>query len=95
MVIAWSIISLIGYTILYTQTRAGVAYFGAILTTAAFVTIPPQLAWMSGNTSGELKRSVVIAMVVGTGNLGGYVVSYVTPLQDTHHGPEYVLRSLT
>ena len=71
MVVGWTIVSLIGYVVLYTQTRPGVAYFGAILTTAAFVTIPPQLAWVSGNTSGDLKKSVVIAMMVGTGNLGG------------------------
>jgi hypothetical protein len=66
-------VTLIGYIVLYTQTRPGVAYVGAVLATGTSVATPPLLAWMTGNTSGDLKRAVVVAMAVGAGTLGGYV----------------------
>jgi hypothetical protein len=67
-------ISLIGYIVLYTQTAAGAGYAGALLAAAGvFPTVAVDLAWVGGNAGGDLKRGVVIAMVVGLGNLGGFV----------------------
>ena len=67
-------ISLIGYIVLYTQKAAGAGYAGALIAAAGvFPTVAVDLAWAGGNAGGDLKRGVVIAMVVGLGNLGGFV----------------------
>lgn len=71
-VIASGTIALVGYIILYTQTNPGVSYTGAILAAAGtFPSHPVILALVSGNAGGDTKRSVVLAMVIGIGNLGG------------------------
>ena len=71
-VIAGAFVSLVGYIVLYTQTSAGVSYAGAILAAVGvFPTIAVDLAWASSNAGGDVKRGVVIAMVIGIGNLGG------------------------
>lgn len=71
-VVGGAFVSLIGYIVLYTQTKPGVAYVGAILCAAGvYPTIAVDLAWAGGNAGGSLKRGVVIAMVIGIGNLGG------------------------
>ena len=74
VIIGGAFVSLIGYIVLYTQKAAGAGYAGAILAAVGvFPTIAVALAWVGGNAGGDLKRGVVIAMVVGLGNLGGYV----------------------
>ena len=71
-VIAGTSVSLVGYIILYTQTSPGVSYAGTILAAVGvFPTIAVDLAWASSNAGGDLKRGIVIAMVIGFGNLGG------------------------
>ncbi|KIM83274.1 hypothetical protein PILCRDRAFT_7231, partial [Piloderma croceum F 1598] len=71
-------ISLIGYIVLYTQKAAGAGYAGALLAAAGvFPTVAVDLAWVGGNAGGDLKRGVVIAMVVGLGNLGGICSSFI------------------
>lgn len=71
-IVGGCLVALIGYIILYTQTKPGVAYFGAILAaTGIYPTIAVDLAWAGGNAGGDVKRGVVIAMVIGIGNLGG------------------------
>ena len=71
-VIAGTSVSLVGYIILYTQTSPGASYAGTILAAVGvFPTIAVDLAWASSNDGGDLKRGVVIAMVIGFGNLGG------------------------
>ena len=67
-------ISLIGYIVLYTQKTAGASYAGAVLAAAGvFPTVAVDLAWVGGNAGGDLKLGVAIAMVIGFGNLGGFV----------------------
>jgi hypothetical protein len=69
-------ISLIGYIVLYTQKAPGIGYAGALLAAAGvFPTVAVDLAWVGGNAGGDLKLGVVIAMVIGLGNLGGLVSS--------------------
>ncbi|KAI9462068.1 MFS general substrate transporter [Boletus coccyginus] len=77
-VIAGAFVSLVGYIVLYTQTSAGASYAGAILAAVGvFPTIAVNLAWASSNAGGDVKRGVVIAMVIGMGNLGGVCSSFI------------------
>lgn len=71
-VIAGAFVSLVGYIVLYTQTSPGASYAGAVLAAVGvYPTIAVDLAWASSNAGGDLKRGVVLAMVIGIGNLGG------------------------
>lgn len=55
-----------------TSHKAGAGYAGAVLAAVGvFPTIAVDLAWAGGNAGGDMKRGVVIAMVIGLGNLGG------------------------
>lgn len=64
--------SLVGYIVLYTQTSPGVGYAGAFLAAVGiYPTIAVNLAWAGGNAGGDMKRGIVLALVVGLGNLGG------------------------
>ncbi|KAI9570109.1 major facilitator superfamily domain-containing protein [Boletus coccyginus] len=77
-VIAGAFVSLVGYIVLYTQTSAGASYAGAILAAVGvFPTIAVNLAWASSNAGGDVKRGIVIAMVIGIGNLGGVCSSFI------------------
>lgn len=71
-------VSLIGYIVANTRTSAGAGYAGAVLAAVGvFPTIAVDLAWAGGNAGGDMKRGVVIAMVIGVGNLGGICSSFV------------------
>jgi len=73
-IIGGAFVSLVGYILLYCNAQAGPSYVGACLAAGIFSTVAVDLAWMISNAGGDLKRGVVIAMVVGFGNLGGYVI---------------------
>ncbi|KAF7966480.1 hypothetical protein HWV62_38164 [Athelia sp. TMB] len=71
-VIGGAFVSLIGYIVLYVTDKPGAGYAGAVLAAVGvFPTIAVDLAWAGGNAGGDMKRGVVIAMVIGIGNLGG------------------------
>ena len=71
-VIAGAFVSLVGYIILYTQTGAGASYVGAVIAAVGvYPTIAVDLAWAGSNAGGDVKTGVVLAMVIGFGNLGG------------------------
>ncbi|KAF7321877.1 hypothetical protein MKEN_00709700 [Mycena kentingensis (nom. inval.)] len=73
-----ALVSLIGYIILYTQSKAGPAYFGSILAaTGVYPTIAVNLAWAGSVAGGDVRKGVVIAMVIGLGNLGGICSSFI------------------
>jgi len=77
-VIAGASISLVGYIVLYTQTHPGASYAGTVITAVGvFPPIAVNLAWASSNAGGDIKRGVVIAMVIGLGNLGGICSSFI------------------
>jgi MFS family permease len=77
-IVGGSFVSLIGYIVLYTQSKPGVAYVGAILSAmGVFPVVPVSIAWAGGNAGGSLKRGVVLAMVIGISNLGGFVIRMV------------------
>ncbi|EIM82963.1 MFS general substrate transporter [Stereum hirsutum FP-91666 SS1] len=71
-------VSLVGYIVCYTTTSPGAGYVGAIIAClGVYPTIAVNLAWAGGNAGGDAKRGVVIAMVIGIGNLGGICSSFI------------------
>jgi len=76
-VIGGAFVSLVGYIVLYTQSKPNAAYVGTFLAVGIFPTVAVCLAWAGSNAGGDLKRGVVIAMVIGLGNLGGICSSFV------------------
>ena len=73
-VVLGTAVSMIGYIIAYVTSKPGPGYAAAIIAASGvFPTVAVNLAWAGGNAGGAMKRGVVIAMVVGIGNLGGYV----------------------
>lgn len=77
-VIGGAFVSLVGYIVLYTQSGSAASYAGAVLAAVGvFPTIAVDLAWASSNAGGDIKRGVVVAMVIGLGNLGGICSSFI------------------
>ncbi|KAG2132980.1 MFS general substrate transporter [Suillus clintonianus] len=77
-IIGGALVSLVGYILLYCSVRAGPSYAGACLAAAGnFPTVAVVLAWAGSNAGGDLKRGVVLAMVIGVSNLGGVCSSFI------------------
>ncbi|KAG1845305.1 MFS general substrate transporter [Suillus subalutaceus] len=77
-IIGGALVSLVGYILLYCSVQAGPSYVGACLAAAGnFPTVPVILAWAGSNAGGDLKRGVVLAMVIGISNLGGVCSSFI------------------
>ena len=67
-------VSMVGYIVAYTSSKSGPSYAAAVIAASGvFPTIPVSLAWIGGNAGGDMKRGVVLAMVIGIGNLGACV----------------------
>ncbi|ETW87358.1 major facilitator superfamily [Heterobasidion irregulare TC 32-1] len=74
---------LVGYIILIASRSPSLSYFAVYLTASAiYPTIPNSVAWISGNVEGSYKRSAVLGMAVGFGNLNGAVTSNVYRARD-------------
>ncbi|KAF8647029.1 hypothetical protein AX16_006866 [Volvariella volvacea WC 439] len=77
-IVGSALLSLIGYIILYTQTRSGVAYAGTVLVALGVCPcIPVGVAWAGSMAGGDVRRGVVLGMVIGIGNLGGICSSFI------------------
>ncbi|KAJ7071997.1 major facilitator superfamily domain-containing protein [Mycena amicta] len=77
-IIGPAFVALVGYIVLYTQTKPGAAYVGAILAAVGvYPTIAVNLAWAGSMAGGDVRKGVVIAMVIGLGNLGGICSSFI------------------
>lgn len=77
-------VSMCGYLVLYNTSRPGPGYAGTVIACmGVYPTIAVNLAWAGGNAGGDLKRGVVIAMVIGIGNLGGWVFTYANNDSET------------
>ena len=73
-VVLGAAVSMIGYIVACVTSKPGPGYVATIIATfCVFSTIPVNTVWVGGNPGGDMKRGVVPAMVVGIGNLGGYV----------------------
>jgi ACR3 family arsenite efflux pump ArsB len=71
-IIGGCLVSMVGYIVLYTQTRPGVSYVGAVLTAVGvYPCIAVVLAWAGSAAGGDVAKGVVLATVIGIGNLGG------------------------
>ncbi|TFK66245.1 MFS general substrate transporter [Pluteus cervinus] len=77
-IIAGAFVSLVGYIILDTQDKPGSAYVGTILVAVGvYSTIAVDVAWASSTAGGDVRKGVVIALVIGVGNLGGICSSFI------------------
>ncbi len=71
-ILVGSTVALVGYATLFATSSPGAGYVGVMLAaTGLFPCVACILAWTGGNIGGEVKRAVVIAIIVGMGNLGG------------------------
>ncbi|KAM5541333.1 hypothetical protein V8D89_004887, partial [Ganoderma adspersum] len=90
-ILVWCPVAMVGYVMLIVTKTSACQFAGAILVMAGLVPCGAlHLSWAGGNFSGELKRAVVIGMIVGFGNFGGQVIiaSFVYRQQDS---PRYTL----
>ncbi|KAI1794360.1 MFS general substrate transporter, partial [Ganoderma leucocontextum] len=87
-ILAGSTVAIVGYAMLFATKTPTAQYAGTVVVAAGLVpSIACQLAWTGGNFGGEVKRAVAIALVVGCGNLGGIVASFIYRQQDS---PRYL-----
>lgn len=80
-VMGCSCLGLLGYALLYgtnPKTQPGAGYVGTIIAACGvFPTVPIMLAWGAGNAGSSLKKAVMIGLLSGIGNLGGFVLFYL------------------
>lgn len=66
--------AIVGYAMVFTLRHPAAQYAGTIVVAAGLLpSVACHLAWTGSNFGGEVKRAVIITMVVGCGNLGGCV----------------------
>jgi predicted MFS family arabinose efflux permease len=84
LILASTVVGIVGYAVLYGTTSPGAGYAGTMIAAVGvFPSIPVALAWAGGNAGGDMKRGVVIAAVIGIGNLGGICSSFIYRSVDT------------
>lgn len=85
-------VGIIGFIMLISTKNPHVQYAGTFLGAAGiYPTIPNSLTWASNNCEGNVKRGLIVGMVVGWGNLNGVVSSNIfiksqSPRFPTGHG---------
>ncbi|KLO13925.1 MFS general substrate transporter [Schizopora paradoxa] len=72
---------LIGYIILVASRNAALSYFACFLAASGIYPLI-RAAWVSANTEGSYKRSAVLGLAIGWGNLNGAVTSNVYRAKD-------------
>ncbi|KAN0135409.1 major facilitator superfamily [Lactarius tabidus] len=73
-----ALVSMIGYIIAYTTSEPGPGYAAAIIVACGSFPSPIiSVAWAGGNAGGNVKRAIVLGLVIGLGNLGGICSSFV------------------
>ncbi|CCL98030.1 uncharacterized protein FIBRA_00023 [Fibroporia radiculosa] len=83
-VLLGALLSLVGYVMLFTTTSPIVGYVGTLI--AACGLNPSSacaIAWVGGNSGGDVKRGSMIAIVSGIGNSGAIVASFIYRSQDS------------
>lgn len=83
-VLIGSLLSIVGYSILYATEIPVVGYIGTLI--AACGLFPSSLcvlAWTSGNAGGDIKRGAMIGIVSGIGNCGAIASSFIYRSQDS------------
>ena len=80
-----------GYIIAYNTSTPGPGYVATFFAACgAYPNVALVLAWSGGNAGGNMKRGIVLALVIGLGNLGGCVFyleseSYEGRCMDAHN----------
>ncbi len=88
-IMASSGLAIIGYIILLTETRPGVAYVGTILAAGGiYPAVAIVVTWPANNVSGQTKRATANAMQISIGILGAVLG---TQLYRATDGPRYFL----
>ncbi|PAV22292.1 MFS general substrate transporter [Pyrrhoderma noxium] len=74
---------LTGYIILIASRNPALSYFACFLgASGIYPLVPNSVAWVSANTEGSYKRSAVLGLAIGWGNLNGAVSSNVYRSRD-------------
>lgn len=88
ILIANSLIALIGLPVMGFASSSAVRYFGVFLVTASTnANIPVALAYQANNVRGNWKRALCSALFVGFGGIGGISGSTIFRSQDA---PRYI-----
>nr|VWO95915.1 Transcriptional repressor rco-1 [Ganoderma boninense] len=88
-ILAWCPVAILGYALLIATKTSAAQYVGSVLVMAGVLPcVATQLSWTGGNFAGELKRAVVIGLVLGFGNFGGIIAAFIYRQQDR---PRYTL----
>ena len=75
---------MIGYIIAYTTSQPGPGYVAVVFAACGvYPNVALLLAWAGGNAGGNMKRGIVLALVIGLGNLGGCVFHFGRKLWGT------------
>ncbi|KAF2711769.1 MFS general substrate transporter [Pleomassaria siparia CBS 279.74] len=86
VVIANSILTLIGLPMIGFSDSVAVRYVGVFLmTSGAHTMVPCVLTWQANNIRGQWKRAVCSAVLVGGGNFGGIIGAVIFRTQDAPH----------
>jgi MFS family permease len=89
-VVLCSMISMTGFIIAYNTSKPGPGYAATFFAACgAYPNAAIVLAWAGGNAGGNMKRGIVLALVIGLGNLGGICSSFIyyqPPRFHTGHG---------
>ncbi|KAI1794369.1 MFS general substrate transporter [Ganoderma leucocontextum] len=87
-ILVGSTVAIVGYVLLLATKTLAVQYAGSVIVAAGLLpSIATLLAWIGGNFGGEVKKAVAIGFVIGFGNLGGVVASFIYRQQDS---PRYL-----
>ena len=71
-ILVGSTVAIAGYTMVFALKTPAGQFAGTVVVAAGLLpSVACHLAWTGSNFGGEVKRAVVIALVVGCGNLGG------------------------
>ena len=88
ILIANSLIALVGLPIMGFASSSGARYFGVFLVTAGVsANIPTALAYQANNVRGQWKRALCSALFVAFGGIGGIAGSTIFRAQDS---PRYI-----
>lgn len=84
------IISAVGYAIVLGCTHNSNAKYGGLFLLACglYTAMPILICWVSLNFSGHTRKSVGTAFIIGFGNIGGIVASFLFPNKDA---PKYTM----
>ncbi|KAG8907976.1 hypothetical protein FRB99_001142 [Tulasnella sp. 403] len=91
-IVVFAAIAATGYAIILGAHENGTKYAGAMIAALGVPTIPCCVGWAGNNVGGDLKRGVVLAMMIGITNLGGVCSSFVYMAEDA---PRYLTGHLT